>query len=52
MEEIQKLYKLINENSIYKFWGKLRFDTHISSVSETLKEYMSLFVRCENKKIR
>lgn len=50
MEEIQHLHKLINEISIYDFLKKLNFDTQASSVIVALKEYISLFVGCENKK--
>ena len=52
MNEIQNLHKLINELDIYDFFIKLNFDTQISRVSENLKEYISLFVGCENKKIK
>lgn len=52
MIDLQNLHKLINELDIYDFLKKLNFDTQVSRVSEILKEYISLFVGCENKKIK
>lgn len=52
MNEIQNLHKLINELDVYDFVDRMNINTDIEDICETLKEYISLFVGCENKKIK
>ena len=52
MNEIQNLHKLINELDVYDFIDRMNISTDVEDICETLKEYISLFVGCENKKIK
>lgn len=52
MNEIQNLHKLINELDVNDFIDRMNISTGIEDISEILKEYIPLFVGCENKKIK
>lgn len=52
MNEIQNLHKLINELDVNDFIDRMNISTGIKDICEILKEYISLFVGCENKKIK
>ena len=52
MNEIQNLHKLINELDVNDFIDRMNISTGVEDICEILKEYISLFVGCENKKIK
>ena len=60
IEELKKIeykitnfkHKLINELDVYDFVDRMNISTGIKDICEILKEYISLFVGCENKKIK
>ena len=52
MNEIQNLHKLINELDVNDFIDRMNISTGVKDICEILKEYISLFVGCENKKIK
>lgn len=52
MNEIQNLHKLINKLDVYDFIDRMNISTDVEDICETLKEHISLFVGCENKKIK
>lgn len=52
MKEIQNLHKLLNQLDVYDFIDRMNITMDTKDICETLNEYISLFVGCENKKIK
>ena len=44
--------ELINELDVNDFIDRMNISTGVKDICEILKEYISLFVGCENKKIK